>query len=260
MVFRQIHPPTSLWHPLNVPLPRAPSKRELQHGRRPVAFAALFTTKARDRPAVEALVEAGFEEGRAADRATTMLEAPARRGPWGERHVQRMPEADSEGVFGFREPLRLQPRHIKNRSPRGEMFDASRFSANNGRRQAFGRLMRNKTFCIVKCRMASEFHAADVLAPAPGQGLRPDVLGSGGPNTPAAGPSLRLGAVCKTGWGGGRNSAGAVPAFDPHPSLSCSPRRAAGSTRRLACWVHRTHARPAAAPAGGRSISRLPPH
>ena len=47
-------------------------------GGRPVHCVALFTTKARDRPAVEALVEAGFEEGRAADRATTMLEAPAR--------------------------------------------------------------------------------------------------------------------------------------------------------------------------------------
>ena len=42
------------------------------------------------------------------------------------------------------------------------------------------------------------------IAPSPGQGLRPDVLGSGGPNTPAAGPSLGLGAVCKTGWDGGR--------------------------------------------------------
>ena len=141
-------PPTRLWHSLNVPLPRAPSERGLQHGQRPVGFAALFTTKARDRPAVEVLVEAGFEEGRAADRATPMLEAPARRGPWGERHVQRMPEADSEGVFGFREPLRLQPRHIKNRSPQGEMFDASRFFANNGRRQGPGLLMRKKHFAM----------------------------------------------------------------------------------------------------------------
>ena len=80
-------------------------------------------------------------------------------------------------------------------------------------------LMRNKTLCIVECRMAFEFHAADDLAPSPGQGLRPDVLGSCGPNTPAAGPRLWLGAVCKTGWGGGRNLACAVPAFDPHPSL-----------------------------------------
>ena len=80
-------------------------------------------------------------------------------------------------------------------------------------------LLRNMTFCIVECDLGSERRAADVLTPAPGQGLRPDVLGSCGPNTPAAGPSLCLGAVCKTGWGGGRNLAGAVPAFDPHPSL-----------------------------------------
>ena len=79
--------------------------------------------------------------------------------------------------------------------------------------------MRNKTFRIVKCDLGSEGRAADVRAPAPGQGLRPDVFGSCGPNTPAAGPSIWLGAVCKTGWGGGRNSAGPVPAFDPHPSL-----------------------------------------
>ena len=42
------------------------------------------------------------------------------------------------------------------------------------------------------------------IAPFPGQGLRPDVLGSCGPNAPAAGSSLWLGAVCKTGWDGGR--------------------------------------------------------
>ena len=54
------------------PRDSAPSERELQQGGRPVGCAALFTTKACDRPAVEALVEAGLEEGRAADRATTM--------------------------------------------------------------------------------------------------------------------------------------------------------------------------------------------
>ena len=81
-------PPTRLWHSLNVPLPRAlpgrslaeigflvpsklpqgrleprhsaPSARELQHGRRPVGFAALFTTKVAARAAVKAPVEAGF--------------------------------------------------------------------------------------------------------------------------------------------------------------------------------------------------------
>ena len=73
----------------------APSKRGRQHGRRPVAFAALFTTKACDLRAVEALVEACFEEGRAADRAKSMLEAPARRGPWG-----------SETFKGCQRPLR----------------------------------------------------------------------------------------------------------------------------------------------------------
>ena len=72
-------------------------------------------------------------------------------------------------------------------------------------------LTRNSSFCIGKCRLASEVRAAHFLTPAPGQGLRPDVLGSCGPNTPAAGPSLWLGAVCKTGWGGGRNLASALP-------------------------------------------------
>ena len=78
---------------------------------------------------------------------------------------------------------------------------------------------RKKSFCIVKIHLTPKVLATEVLAPAPGQGLRPDVFGSCGPNTPAAGPSHWLGAVCKTGWGGGRNSASAVPAFDPHPSL-----------------------------------------
>ena len=39
--FRQIHPSTGLWQPLNVPLPRAPSERGLQHGFRPAGFAVL---------------------------------------------------------------------------------------------------------------------------------------------------------------------------------------------------------------------------
>ena len=86
-------------------------------------------------------------------------------------------------------------------------------------------LMRNKTFHIVELRPTPKIPATKDLAPAPGQG---------------------------EGWGGGRNLVGAVPAFDPHPSLSCRPRRARGSTRRQACWVHRTHARPAAAPARGK--------
>ena len=52
--------------------------------------------------------------------------------------------------------------------------------------------MRNEMLCIEKRDLGSEGRAADALAPAPGQG---------------------------EGWGGGRNLAGAVPAFDPHPSL-----------------------------------------
>ena len=38
----------------------APSKRGLQHGLRPVCYAALFTTKVAARAAVEAPVEAGL--------------------------------------------------------------------------------------------------------------------------------------------------------------------------------------------------------
>ena len=94
-------PSTSLWHSLNVPLPRAPSKRGHQHGRRPVAFAALFTTKACDLRAVEALVEACFEEGRAADRAKFMLEAPARREPWGSETFKGCQRPFRRGYSAF---------------------------------------------------------------------------------------------------------------------------------------------------------------
>ena len=97
-------PSTRLWHPLNVPLPRAPSKRGLQHGLRPAGFAVLFTTKACDLRVVEALVEACIEEGRAADRAKFMLEAPARRGPWG-----------SETFKGCQRPLRREYSAFENR-------------------------------------------------------------------------------------------------------------------------------------------------
>ena len=104
-----------------MPLPRAPSKRGPQQGGRPVGCAARFTPKAGDRPAVEALVEAGLEEGRAADRATSMLELPLGGGS-GERNIQRMPEAVSEGVFGVREPLGRQRRQIKNRTSQGNVL------------------------------------------------------------------------------------------------------------------------------------------
>ena len=139
-------PPTRPWHSSNVPLPRAPSKRGLQHGRRPVGSAALFTTKVSARPTVEVIVEGCFEEGRAADRAKSMLELPLGGGS-GERHVQRMPEAVSEGVFGIRDPLGRQLRQMQNRSPQGEMLATIRFSANNGRQQAPETLLSIPTVC-----------------------------------------------------------------------------------------------------------------
>ena len=88
-----------------MPLPRAPSKRGLQHGCRPVGFASLFTTKVSAPPAVEVIVEGCFEEGRAADRAKSMLEAPARRGPWG-----------SETFKGCQRPIRSGYLAFENRS------------------------------------------------------------------------------------------------------------------------------------------------
>ena len=54
---------------------------------------------------VKAPVEAGFKEDGAAGRATSMQELPLGGGS-GEWNIQRMPEADSEGVLGAREPLR----------------------------------------------------------------------------------------------------------------------------------------------------------
>ena len=61
------------------------------------------------------------------------------------------------------------------------------------------------------------------IAPSPGQGRRPDVLGSSGPNTPAAESSLWLGAVCKAGWDGGRMQAQRRPGFDPLPNPLPAP-------------------------------------
>ena len=48
-----------------------------------------------------------------------------------------------------------------------------------------------------------------------------------------------------------------MPTFDPHPCLSCRPRRARGSTRRQACRVRRTRARPAPRPCPGEG--EIPP-
>ena len=96
-------------------------------------------------------------------------EAAARQGS-GERHVQGMPES------GRRDPPDFSVFRVHAEISQS---NPSCFS-------------RNKSFCIVKRDPGSEGRAADVLAPAPGQG---------------------------EGWGGGRNLAGAVPAFDPHPSL-----------------------------------------
>ena len=94
-----------LWHPLNIPLPRAPSERELQHGVGPAGCAVLL--KARFDECLDCCPSGDFggEEGCAADRASAMLEPPlgrdeeaelceaaARQGS-GERHVQRMPES-----------------------------------------------------------------------------------------------------------------------------------------------------------------------
>ena len=59
-------------------------------------------------------------------------------------------------------------------------------------RQGAGAISRIAPLHDAKCEPAPESRAADVLAPAPGQG---------------------------EGWGGGRNQASAMPAFDPHPTL-----------------------------------------
>ena len=81
--------------------------------------------------------------------------------------------------------------------------------------------MKYKTFRIVRRGLASEVRAANGLTPAPGQG---------------------------EGWGGGRNQASGMPAFDPHPSLP--PARGKGQFPRAAaapsCRTHRFFANAAA--------------
>ena len=78
----------TLFTPSPLDIEHSCSKRGLQLGSRPVCCAALFTTKVCDWPAVEAPVVAGFEEGRAADQARLMLEAPPLGGPWGSGTVK----------------------------------------------------------------------------------------------------------------------------------------------------------------------------
>ena len=110
---------SSLWHPLNIPLPRAPSERELQHGFGPAGCAVLIQAHFDRRFDRCPSGDLGFEEGCAADLASLMPEPPlgggrvpqlqsalrqsgrdeeaelceaaARQGS-GEQHVQRMPE------------------------------------------------------------------------------------------------------------------------------------------------------------------------
>ena len=92
------------------------------------------------------------------------------------------------------------------------------------------------------------------IAPSPGQGDEP------GPATALRAAAClasqsRMQAAKWTGWDGGRIQAQRWSSFDPHPNPSCRPRQAAGLAQRQACLVHRTQARPAAAPARGRGPS-----
>ena len=72
-----------LWHPLNIPLPRAPSKRELQQGCGPAGCAVLLKARFDRRFYLCQGSDLGGEEGREADRASAMLEPAARRGAGG---------------------------------------------------------------------------------------------------------------------------------------------------------------------------------
>ena len=109
-----------LWHPLNVSLPpRPPPSGGLQHGFGPAGYAVLLQARFDEGLDCCPSGDLGGEEGRAADRASTMLEPPlgggrvpqlqtalrqfgrdegaelceaAARQVAGERHGQRMPE------------------------------------------------------------------------------------------------------------------------------------------------------------------------
>ena len=111
-----------------------PSERELQHGVGPAGCAVLLKARFDERLDCCLSGDLGGEEGRAADRAKSILEPPLGGGS-GERHVQRMPEAVSEGVFGVRVPLGRQRRHMRNRSP----------ARRNARRRSFLREQRAPT-------------------------------------------------------------------------------------------------------------------
>ena len=67
---------SGLWHPLNIPLPRAPSKRELQHGFGPAGCAVLLQARFDRRFDFCPSGDLGGEEGCAAARASAMLEPP----------------------------------------------------------------------------------------------------------------------------------------------------------------------------------------
>ena len=61
---------------MNVPLPRAPSKRELQHELGPVRCAALFKARFDERLECPQVAGLGGEEGGEGDRSSAMLEPP----------------------------------------------------------------------------------------------------------------------------------------------------------------------------------------
>ena len=124
--FRQIHPSTRLWQPLNVLLPRAPSERGLQLVRRPVRCAALSKavsrasslwsggTRCPNQAVCSSIVvvrpaspSSSYQHLRLASRQGVRRSVPLRglrsrpgnilaggprSGPWGERNIQRLPE------------------------------------------------------------------------------------------------------------------------------------------------------------------------